>query len=215
MFISSNCKVAALADFAKNAVNACKNSAQTESNFVALADYVDGLEKSLTAAIKKDKIPSNLEALDSSRDKNLRAINALIAAAVAHPDSSIESAGKEAKAIFSKYGMKISRSPYEDESTYIRSMLQDFSPIASSTKLISGFDETLSALQSSEDDFEKEYAAYMKAISSASKSATDIKKELVTALNSGLLPYIEAVCLVNDGYKPLKDEIEVLISHLS
>lgn len=214
MIFDSHGKVATLADFARSAVKSCRAIGQTEANFVSLTDYVDNLEKSLTTAIKKDKIPSNLEKLDANRDAFVRTLKALLQAASLHPDKDVQAAGKSGKAIFDKYGLKIVRASYEEETTYLRSMLADFDAIEADLKVISGLEETIASLKASQDAFEAEYAAYTKALASSGKSATDIKKELITALNSGLLPYIDAVCLVNDAYKPLKSELETILERL-
>ena len=183
MNFDSNFKIATLADFARSAVKSCRAIGQSEANFVSLTDYVDNLEKSLTTAIKKDKIPSNLETLDSKRDALVRTLKALLQAASLHPDKDVQAAGKSGKAIFDKYGLKIIRASYEEETTYLRSMFADLDAIS-------------------------------KALASSGKSATEIKKELITALNSGLLPYIDAVSLVNDAYKPLKSELETILARL-
>ena len=214
MKFDSNFKVAALADFARSTVNVCRASKLTEANFVSLVDRTDKLEKELTFSIKKDKISSTLEKADGERDVCIRTISALIQAAVLHPDAKIREAGTAAKAVFDKYGVKITRAKYEEESTYVRSLLTDFSAIAAPVKAISGLNETILSLKGAEEVFEAEYAAYAKALSNASKSATAIKKELVLLLNSGLLPYIDAVSLVNDAYKPLQSEIETILSRL-
>lgn len=214
MVFDSSKKVATLADFARSAVKSCRAIGQGEANFVSLTDYVDNLEKSLTTAIKKDKIPSNLETLDAKRDALVRTLKALLQAASLHPDKEVQAAGKSGKTIFDKYGLKIIRASYEEETTYLRSMFADLDAIATEVKAISGLEETIESLKAAQEAFEAEYSAYSKALASSGKSATEIKKELITALNSGLLPYIDAVSLVNDAYKPLKSELETILARL-
>jgi len=207
-------KAATLADFARSAVGSCRAKGFTEKNFVRLTDKVDTLEKTMTTAIKRDKIPSNLEALDANRDNLIRTLKALVTAAALHPDSAQQAAGKAAKAVFDKYGVKIARESYEGETTYVRSMLADFDAIASSVKVVSGLSETIDGLKEAEAAFEAEYASYAQAIANAGKSATELKKELVAALNSGLLAYIDAVSLVDDDFKALQAELTTILARM-
>mgnify|MGYP006873137253 FL=1 len=207
-------KVASLADFARTAVKLCRAKGFTDGNFTALVDKTDALENEITTAFKRDKIPATLEKPDSERDECIKTIRALIQAAALHPDTAIREAGTAAKTVFAKYGVKITRAKYEEESTYVRSLLADFDGIAAQTKLISGLDETISNLKAAEEKFEAEYAAYTKAVSSVGRNATAIKKELYTILNSGLLPYIDAVSLVNDDYKALQSELETILARV-
>lgn len=215
MNFDSNRKAAVLADFALSLVEAAKKSEVSGEDFDLLLTRAQNIANNTVSAIKRDKVYSGLEDVDNVRDALIRDIKAVLRGCSAMPDDAIKTGARELSAIFDKYTTTITRAKYEEESTYIRSMLGDFGAekLAAAVKVVPGFSDLVSKLKAAQDDFDAKYSEYMKARANSEKSATELKKELLEVVNAGILPYIDAVSLVNDGAKKLKAEAEQLLSH--
>lgn len=87
---------------------------------------VDALSASLTAAIKVDKAPSNLDIADSKRDKIIRQLNAALTGYANLPIPAFQAAATLLLTIMAKY-KGITTESYARESSLIKSLLEDLS----------------------------------------------------------------------------------------
>lgn len=157
----------------------------------------------MTTATNRSKAESDLEQKDEVRDNNVRSLHYLILGAIHHPTPSIVAAGQAVNKVFEKYGMSMISENYASETSLITSMLEDFTaadlqaPIAA----ISGFQETLSTLQTSQTAFEQARIAYETEKNKEGKlsCATDIKAALLKVINEQLVVYLRAMVQVDEA----------------
>lgn len=184
-----------------------------DENFAKIGAKADNLQKLLNSAIKQDKSFSGLEELDRVRDEKLRAIGKILEGFSALPSEEIACAAKELNAVFKKYGSESAQKSYDEESSDIESMKEDFAKAerVQKIKVLSGFDKALSELWEAENAFKAQKSTFVSSLSASEKSATAVKKEAVFFLNSCLIPYVESVCYVRDDFVPLAKEIAVYV----
>ena len=141
-----------------------------------------GLETSsalLTSAINRSKAESDLEVKDEARDEQVRALYYLIQGYLHHPDAAIKAAAQTVSNVFEKYGVAITGESYATESSLIASLLDDLSKQKQqdAIALLPGCADVLSALQTTDDEFEAARILYEqeKAQESTQLNATKIK----------------------------------------
>lgn len=215
MAISSNKTNAIVADFAKEAVKLC-GKLTDDTKLVIITGKVDKLEKEITAAIKQERVVSGLEEVDGARDTTFSSIGYFLKGATYSPDAEVSAAAKTALADYDKYGRSITTARYEEETTYIRSYLDDTKAdkYADIFKKVLGFKDWITRLESDQTSFDAKYEEFMSANAASKKSATAIKKELVALLNKCLLPYVSSLAYIDENYKAIADELDARIEHL-
>ncbi|MBE0651017.1 MAG: hypothetical protein IH595_09255 [Bacteroidales bacterium] len=169
-----------------------------------LSGLMTGLEDDqslLTAAIKRMKAESELEAQDELRDAEIRALYYLVLGLQHHPDQAIKAAAQKVFAVLEHYGLSVTAESYASESALVGSMLADLAkpelqePIAA----LSGCAESIAKLKTAEDNFNVALIAFEeeKAHESTLENATVIKKRVVNLINNKLLVYLIAMMQAN------------------
>ena len=169
-----------------------------------LSGMMTGLEDDqvlLTAAIKRMKAESELEAQDEARDAEIRALYYLVLGLQHHPDEAIKAAAQKVFAVLEHYGLSVANESYASESSLVGSMLVDLAtpefqePIAA----LSGCAESIAKLKTAEDNFAAALIAFEqeKAHESTLENATVIKKRVVNLINQKLVVYLIAMAQAN------------------
>jgi hypothetical protein len=171
-----------------------------------LTEMFAALESSttnLSAATKRTKAESLLEAKDEIRDNAVRSLNYLIVGLVHHPDTEIKTAAQEVEKVFEKYGVTITGESYASESALIVSMLGDLAKpkLLTAIAKLSGCTETIAALQAAQTDFEETRIAYEaeKAQEGTQENATTLKKVVIAIINDKIVVYLRAMALVDEA----------------
>lgn len=156
----------------------------------------------LTAAINRSKAESDLEEKDEARDSQIRALYYLVTGFMFHPDPVIKAAAQTVDKVFEKYGLKIIGESYATESSMIASMLDDLSKenIIDAINLLTGCADVITALQTTQTEFEEARIAYeqQKAHESTRANATEIKAEVLEIINNKIVVYLRAMEMVNE-----------------
>ena len=183
---------------------AYKNSGlNTDPHLQTMFGQLQNLSGSLTTAINRSKAGSNLEVMDEKRDEQVRSLSYLIQGYLHHPDPAIKEAALAVKSVFDKYGVSITGENYATESSLVTSLLEDLSDdgLQDAIEQLSGCAETISALQSTQNEFETARLTYEseKAEESTISNATAIKKEVVSLINNKIVVYLRAMEIVNES----------------
>lgn len=161
-------------------------------------DEVEKLSVSITTAIKKDKVLSNLEEADGVRDEAVKNLSTLLDGYEVFPVAAKKEAAKKLKAVFDKYGKSITTANYVSESSLIESLLEDFSK-EEAVSLLDGIKEILEQIRSAQDAFVKASDEYNAASTVKTESASSLKKPLLSAINDKFIPYITAMQMANSA----------------
>lgn len=200
----------AVADTFSDAVVALADEAKIDdANLAKIIYRLKELSSALTTAIKRDKVASGLDAADARRDEAIRALGTMLEGYAVVPVDAIRGAAQALLSVYGKYGRKVAQAPYDEESSYIESMLEDFAAASLFAHItaLSGVEAVLAELRAAEDDFKAKTAAYVKAGAALGESATAIKKQLVACVNDSLVPYVNAVSPLGDAYAAFATEL--------
>ena len=170
----------------------------------------------MTEAIKRSRQISILDEKDAARDKEIRAISAMIQGYLHYPDESVKAAATQAFDVFRKYGLAITRANYASETSWVESLLKDYQTPESQMALMQlpGLQVLIDRLSNAQSEFIAVRVAYEKDLSglSSEESASNIKPELLDTINSKLVVYLNAMLVANpDGYKEFASAVAQLI----
>ncbi|MBN2639960.1 MAG: hypothetical protein JXR65_12830 [Bacteroidales bacterium] len=198
----SNCRTTEVDAVAQNITGAYKGT--TLSTDPYLSGLMTGLETeggSLTAAIKRMKAESELEAKDELRDEAFRSLYYLIQGMAHHPDATVKAAAEKIFAVLDHYGLTITDQSYASESSLVSSLLNDLAQpeLQEAIAALSGCAEIIAQLKTAEDNFEAARIAFdeEKAQESTRENATTIKKRVVSLINDKLVVYLLAMAQVD------------------
>jgi len=154
-----------------------------------------------TSAINRSKAESNLDEKDVARDEKVKALNYILMGAIHHPEMAVKTAGENLNTIFSKYGLKMTQTSYATESSLIDSLLEDFAApaIQADIAAVSGCSAIIAELQADQNNFKAAHFAWeeKKAQEGLTKSATDIKKDVLVSINDKIGLYLNAMSQAN------------------
>ena len=174
-----------------------KQSWETDTYMVGLFANLQTKSNELRTAIHCSKTESNLDEKDIVRDEKVKALHYLILGSTHHPNSDVKVAALNLKAVFSKYGVKITHDSYTIESSLIESLLEDFSApeIQADIALVSGCTEVIASLQTDQNDFKTAHFVWEeeKAQNGLNRCSTDIKKEVVSIINNKIVLHLKAM----------------------
>lgn len=165
----------------------------------SVMDEIEKLSVSITTAIKKDKVLSNLEEADGVRDEAVKNLSTLLDGYEVFPVAAKKEAAQKLKTVFDKYGKSITTANYVSESSLIESLLEDFSKEEETVSLLDGIKEILEQIRSAQDSFVKASDEYNAASTVKTESASSLKKPLLSAINDKLIPYITAMKMANSA----------------
>ncbi|MDO5104488.1 DUF6261 family protein [Capnocytophaga sp.] len=177
---------------------------------------IETLSAQITEAIKRDVALSKLEDADLRRDNLIRSLNTALLGYRALPVTSLKENAEKLYAVFSKYGVKITREAYAVESSLIESLLKDLSApeMQQAIATLTGIEEIVSGLRNEQTAFTQLRADYEKALSEQknSPSASAVKKLLLEVINGKLVPYLIAMKIAKaDQYTSLANAISQAI----
>lgn len=165
----------------------------------SVMDEIEKLSVSITTAIKKDKVLSNLEEADGVRDEAVKNLSTLLDGYEVFPVAAKKEAAQKLKTVFDKYRKSIITANYVSESSLIESLLEDFSKEEETVSLLDGIKEILEQIRSAQDSFVKASDEYNAASTVKTESASSLKKPLLSAINDKLIPYITAMKMANSA----------------
>jgi hypothetical protein len=180
-----------------------KNSSlNSNTHLSAMFTDLETQSELLTSAINRWKAESALDAKDSVRDNQVRALFYLVQGFLYHPDPGVKKAAEAVEEVLDNYGLNITRESYSTESSLIVSLLNDFSKqkLQDAIALLPGCAEILTSLLAAQTDFETTRIDYeeKKAQESTEPNATTIKKRVVGIINERIVVYLRAMEVVDE-----------------
>lgn len=193
-----------------------ETSLADDAFLVSLFDEIQTLSIQITKAIKRDIILSELEDADNHRDGIIRSLSDVLKGYRSIPIPAMKDAGEKLYAVFSKYGLSMTRENYTVESSLIESLLKDLSAPELQTPITTllGVPECISELREAQTIFNEKRLIYEKTLVAQSQEATasQLKVLLLNAINAKLVPYLIAMRLVNiDKYGNFSNTIAQII----
>lgn len=159
------------------------------------------LSVQITEAIRRDRTFSELEDADAERDDTLRAVSGVLTGYLAMPLPLYSQPATRLYEVFRKYGVSIAKENYAVESSLIESLLTDFSAadLQADIAALPGLTETIAALRAAQTNFTVKRVAYESAIATEGSAAvaTELKKSLITLINTRLVPYLSTMKMVD------------------
>lgn len=179
--------------------------------------HISKLSDDITQAIRRDKIKISLTGVDNERDKILLRISKLLDGFVGMSTKEQVDSAIRLKKTFDKFGMKITRENYIEESSLIEGLLIALSTDESRRDIsnLQGFDLVINELRVAEDKFKDTMIKYnsMRRIKSETVHASDIKKELLAYINKHLVVYLNSLILTNrEEYFQFANEVDDMIT---
>ena len=171
---------------------AALNDSKLDSFFITVKE---GAEE-IIAASNSAPLLSKLDEADSKRDTIVRNFFTIVEAATLSPFEDEAAAAKAVLGVFERYGRQIVAEKYREESAKIESLLKDLE--GADISKIHGAKEYEALLRTAENEFKAANTLYTegKIAASGAKSAGAKKKELLDFVNSTLLSYLKAICVV-------------------
>lgn len=202
--INYQSRVTEVAATSTRLVEAYKSSGLTTDAYLPnMFNTLEDLTNNLTAAIRRTKAESELEAKDEARDQPVRGLFFLIKANTAHPDAEIRAAALKLEKVIDKYGLKIINENFATESALVNSLLGDFAApeLQAAIVLLPGCTEILAALQTAQTAFDTARVAYEaeRAREGTQANASELKKEVLALINNKVVQYLRAMEAVNDA----------------
>ncbi len=197
--LSTKIRISELADVSARLVALFKGEKSLAEDVFLKPLFAQIEEKSvaLSVAIKKESVISKLDELDGLRDDTIRDLRSALAGYASLRTAEIKESAEQLLAIFDRYGLKIVKENFSEESGHIESMLRDFSeaPAKALVEKLGGIKEILQELQERQSAFNTERVAYEKTLSvqAATPSASVLKKPLLELLNAKLLSFLTAM----------------------
>ncbi len=167
--LSTKIRISELADVSARLVALFKGEKSLAEDVFLKPLFAQIEEKSvaLSVAIKKESVISKLDELDGLRDDTIRDLRSALAGYASLRTAEIKESAEQLLAIFDRYGLKIVKENFSEESGHIESMLRDFSeaPAKALVEKLGGIKEILQELQERQSAFNTERVAYEKTLS--------------------------------------------------
>lgn len=159
------------------------------------------LSQEITDATRRDRTLSRLKEENDARNNKLRALFNIVKGFWNMPIDELKTKADVIKVVLDKYTLSIARLPYMEESALIVKLLEDLKAqeVATAAEGLAGCTQTieeLTAAQASFDSAREEYEL-AKAAQHTSRSATDIKADILRIINIQLVNYFNAVQLLS------------------
>lgn len=181
---------------------------------------IETLAEELSQAIKSDKILSELDKADNVRDEAVRQLEKYLKSYANIPVETLRKSGEKLYAVFSKYGVGITRESYAVESAHIESLLKDLAEPTLQTDIsaLEGIAPTIEALKTAQADFAQRRLTHEKNLATQSKrpKSADLKKQLLKQINIGLIPYLTSASFVNpEAFTHFADTVAQIINTIN
>jgi len=190
---------------------------QTDTPLIEIYADLNSKTVRLSAALRRAKSESELEAKDEIRDDKLRSLYYLITGYLHHPDPLVKAAAVAITRIFDNYGLKITEESYASESALITSWLMELGNPDNQESFgeILVWHRVSGTVSSSTGDFENTRVNWEKdkAKEGALENASELKKAVIAIINDRLVVYLRAMQQVNPAmFGEFADTIAVIIA---
>ena len=211
--LNQNCSIGTVNTVAESLSDLIAKSGSKDATFLLFGKKLGELSTTQNTAIKKDRIYSELDPLDSERDSLWRAAFDMAAMYKKNPVKTIQEGAAVVCPIFEKYGRGIAKKAYDEESAYITSAQTDLSAesAAAAVKKLPGLSEVLENLWAKNSAFKAKTAAFLSSKAVNTTSASALKKEIVSLVNA-LIAYVDSVGFVRDDLKGFEKELSERIA---
>ena len=174
--------------------------AQKDRFWKSINEELEEKTAKLVTVFKKDKTVSGLQAADALRDEKISALYAAIDGYKKLPIQKKAEAAKKVSPCLDKY-RGISRLDFATESTQIASLLEDLamSEIAEALGELDGVGEIVEALKEAEKNFLAEEKALTIGKTEGGKTASELRKQLLSTVNDKLIPYLNVAVLIDEA----------------
>lgn len=180
----------------------------------SVIDALGKLSAQMSLSIYQDKIVSDLDNADALRDEALRKFGKLLDGYSVFPIESRSESAKRLLEVYNKYRKTIIDETYATESALIKSLLTDLSEssMVSASQKLDGVPELIDSIRAAEDEFLLANDIYITSRANKLESATSLKKVMIKIVNDQLIPYVNAVSLIDHKtYGALAQQIEIEI----
>lgn len=216
--LNTSVRVTELGDTSLRLSEAFKQNAPAQADTFLKATFaeVEAKALSLTNAVKSDQALSRLEEADTERDDALRVLDKLLKGYEHIPIENLRNHAKKLIAVFSKYGIKITKENYTSQSNLITSLLEEFSAenLKDSIQALAGAKEAIANIKTTQETFAKERSKYENELASQKEkaSATSLRKPLLELINKKIVPYLTAMEIAQpELFKELIGQISEII----
>jgi hypothetical protein len=172
-----------------------------DTNLTNIMGVVRSDKDNLEIAIQQTDAESDLAEKDDVRDGKFRAVGYILQGAVYNPQASIKDAAVPLHKIYDKYGMDTVNKSYNEESSNITNIIEEYKTPESQENAakIPGFTKAIEELDESQDDFNKAVIKWQtdKGNDKAKVNASSEKKELMNCLNKKFIPYLDVMNGIN------------------
>ncbi|GIJ96615.1 hypothetical protein CAPN001_11840 [Capnocytophaga stomatis] len=215
-------RITEMADTAKQLVMLYKSEAGLANDPILKPVFtqVEALAEELSQAIKSDKILSEVDKADDVRDDLVRQLDKYLKSYANIPVESLRKSGERLYAVFSKYGVGITRESYSVESAHIESLLKDLAEasLQADISALEGIAPTIESLKTAQADFDQKRLTYEKNMAAQSKrpKSAHLKKLLLKQINVGLIPYLTSATFVSpETFTHFADTIAQIINTIN
>lgn len=215
-------RITEMADTAKQLVMLYKSETALANDPILKPVFaqIEPLAEALSQAIKSDKILSEVDKADDVRDELVRQLEKYLKSYANIPEENLRKSGERLYAVFSKYGVRITRESYAVESAHIESLLKDLAEPTLQTDIsaLEGIASTIEALKTAQADFDQKRLVHDKNLATQSKrpKSADLKKQLLKQINIGLIPYLTSASFVNpQAFTHFADTVAQIINTIN
>ena len=213
--LSSRIRIAETLNSAENILTAINAGAwETDPYFPIIIDEFAKVTASFRQSVDFTKAESDLEEFDLKRDNDVRAIFNVANGFQFFRDPKVQEAFKVVMKTLSEYGMSITEGNYAQESTTIKSMLNNLAEpaVATAIEALVPLGQLIENLRVSQAEFDSAVQAYNASKVDNLVSPTEIKKEVVKVLNKKLIGYLNIVTPLNEAlFSDISGKIAELI----
>lgn len=178
------------------------NQLKGDPTLSVVFDEMRRLSQEITDSLHKETI-KGLEELDKRRDDAIRNLSNALTGYSSLPLPNLATPAKKLKKAFDKFGVKITRMAFSEESSEIESLLSEFSKneMRDACNQLQGVPECVNILRDAENDFKKLWLENndmrIGFSDNALRPAVAVKKDLLQCINNKLVGFLNAMLAVN------------------
>ncbi|MRT92812.1 DUF6261 family protein [Ancylomarina sp. 16SWW S1-10-2] len=177
------------------------NDWSTDIYLTPIIEKISLANTQLIEALKRLKVYSQLAEKDRMRNMSIRALFKLVEGYDHMPIAEIKEAASVVNNILEQYGLRILKESYTEKSASIESLLNDLSKadVVLAKASLQGVPETITSLDTAQKDFENLalQQTEQESVKKNLQSASQLKKEIITEINTNLVGYMNTMAKVN------------------
>lgn len=190
-----NVRVSELSNVSDTIIRFFKASEAAEDKFLlSIMAEIEQLSNKLSTFLNRTKIVSGMKEASKSRLNAVSNLRKLVLGYSVFPDEEKSSVSLKILEVLHKY-KNIASENYASQTSSVKALLRDLSgsQIQKEIAKLDGVSALVENVRESQKEFENANDIYNSAIAVKDESATKIKKPLLDALNTRLVPYLSAV----------------------